>query len=179
MQKRFNYLQHEGAVEEILKHKWIESQKLGRDIGFVTAAHDWIKKYGEAWQKAHNIHNSNTAKEQSLLAERRKYRRFKINMPIKIKAEDLEFDSQAIALNHIGIDFISGVSLVTDSLIEIIIPFKIKEQHTEVDVALRAKVAKSKPHKTSKDQKKQYLIFTEFELDAQQKILNNQSWLFN
>ena len=30
--------------EEILKHKWIESEKIGKDIGFDTALFDWIIK---------------------------------------------------------------------------------------------------------------------------------------
>ena len=31
--------------EEILKHKWIESEKAGRDIGFERALTDWIIKH--------------------------------------------------------------------------------------------------------------------------------------
>ena len=31
--------------EEILKHKWIESEKAGSDIGFEKALLDWIVKY--------------------------------------------------------------------------------------------------------------------------------------
>ena len=32
-------------VEEIEKHKWIESEKAGHDIGEVQAAVDWVSKY--------------------------------------------------------------------------------------------------------------------------------------
>lgn len=35
---------------EILKHKWIESQKANRDVGFEFALLDWIIKYKQAWQ---------------------------------------------------------------------------------------------------------------------------------
>ncbi len=35
---------------EILKHKWIESEKAGRDIGFEKALLDWIVKYRSNWQ---------------------------------------------------------------------------------------------------------------------------------
>jgi hypothetical protein len=31
--------------EEILKHKWIESEKAGTDIGFEKALLDWIVKH--------------------------------------------------------------------------------------------------------------------------------------
>jgi hypothetical protein len=36
--------------EEILKHKWIESEKAGQDIGFERALLDWIVKYRSAWR---------------------------------------------------------------------------------------------------------------------------------
>ena len=35
--------------EEILKHKWIESEKAGHYIGFERALIDWITKYRAAW----------------------------------------------------------------------------------------------------------------------------------
>jgi len=35
--------------EEILRHKWIESEKAGRDIGFERALLDWIVKYRSHW----------------------------------------------------------------------------------------------------------------------------------
>ena len=36
--------------DEILRHKWIESEKIGRDIGFEKALLDWIIKYRGAWR---------------------------------------------------------------------------------------------------------------------------------
>ena len=36
--------------DEILRHKWIESEKLGRDIGFEKALLDWIIKYRSNWR---------------------------------------------------------------------------------------------------------------------------------
>jgi hypothetical protein len=36
--------------EEILCHKWIESEKAGYDIGFERALVDWIFKYRSAWR---------------------------------------------------------------------------------------------------------------------------------
>lgn len=38
--------------EEILKHKWIESEKAGHDIGFERALTDWIIKHRSKWRKA-------------------------------------------------------------------------------------------------------------------------------
>jgi hypothetical protein len=31
--------------EEIMKHKWYESEKCGYDIGFARALIDWVMKY--------------------------------------------------------------------------------------------------------------------------------------
>ena len=36
--------------EEILKHKWIESEKAGKDIGFERALLDWIVKHRSSWR---------------------------------------------------------------------------------------------------------------------------------
>jgi hypothetical protein len=36
--------------EEILKHKWIESEKAGADIGFEKALCDWIMKHRSNWR---------------------------------------------------------------------------------------------------------------------------------
>lgn len=36
--------------EEILRHKWIESEKAGQDIGFEKALLDWIVKYRSTWR---------------------------------------------------------------------------------------------------------------------------------
>ena len=37
--------------EEILKHKWIESEKAGADIGFEKALLDWIMKHRSSWRE--------------------------------------------------------------------------------------------------------------------------------
>lgn len=36
--------------EEILRHKWIESEKAGRDIGFERALLDWIRNHKAGWK---------------------------------------------------------------------------------------------------------------------------------
>lgn len=36
--------------EEILRHKWLESEKKGKDIGFERALLDWIRKHRETWR---------------------------------------------------------------------------------------------------------------------------------
>ena len=36
--------------DEILRHKWIESERAGRDIGFDKALLDWIIRHRAAWR---------------------------------------------------------------------------------------------------------------------------------
>lgn len=37
--------------EEILRHKWFESEKKGHDIGYDRARVDWKIKYRSQWRK--------------------------------------------------------------------------------------------------------------------------------
>ena len=37
--------------EEILRHKWLESEKAGYDVGFERALLDWIVKHRSNWRK--------------------------------------------------------------------------------------------------------------------------------
>ncbi|MEO6848890.1 MAG: DUF4032 domain-containing protein [Chthoniobacterales bacterium] len=36
--------------EEILRHKWFESEKAGHDIGFERALLDWIIRHRSGWR---------------------------------------------------------------------------------------------------------------------------------
>jgi len=46
------YREFQAEREEILKHKWIESEKAGMDIGFERALTDWIIKHRSKWRKS-------------------------------------------------------------------------------------------------------------------------------
>ena len=46
------YREFQAEREEILKHKWIESEKAGYDIGFERALTDWIIRHRSKWRKA-------------------------------------------------------------------------------------------------------------------------------
>ena len=37
--------------DEIMKYKWIESEKAGFDIGFERALLDWIRNHRDTWKK--------------------------------------------------------------------------------------------------------------------------------
>jgi hypothetical protein len=53
------YREFQAEREEILRHKWIESEKAGRDIGFEQALTDWIIKHRSSWRKNRQIAASN------------------------------------------------------------------------------------------------------------------------
>jgi len=38
--------------EEVMRHKWLESEKAGRDIGYDAALIDWVMKHKSKWKKA-------------------------------------------------------------------------------------------------------------------------------
>lgn len=38
--------------EEILRHKWIESEKVGYDIGFDRALVDWVRNHRDKWRES-------------------------------------------------------------------------------------------------------------------------------
>lgn len=38
--------------EEILRHKWIESEKAGHDIGFEKALLDWVMRHRGNWRES-------------------------------------------------------------------------------------------------------------------------------
>lgn len=44
--------------EEILRHKWIESEKAGHDIGFERALTDWIINHRANWRRNRQPHAS-------------------------------------------------------------------------------------------------------------------------
>jgi hypothetical protein len=45
------YRELQAEHEEILKHKWYESEKKGHDIGFELAQVDWRIKHRSRWRK--------------------------------------------------------------------------------------------------------------------------------
>jgi len=53
------YREFQAEREEILRHKWLESEKAGQDIGFEQALTDWIIKHRAAWRKARQASGNN------------------------------------------------------------------------------------------------------------------------
>ena len=47
--------------DEVLRHKWLESEKAGCDIGFERALIDWMVKHRSAWRRERQQHPRNEA----------------------------------------------------------------------------------------------------------------------
>lgn len=43
---------HKAEQREILKHKWLESEKAGRDIGMELAQKSWEEYHAEDWKQS-------------------------------------------------------------------------------------------------------------------------------
>ncbi len=50
-------LRNKKVIEEINRHKWLESEIAGYDIGFEAAAEDWLKNHAAVWIAYHNNKN--------------------------------------------------------------------------------------------------------------------------
>ena len=59
------YREFQAEREEILKHKWIESEKAGYDIGFERALTDWIIKHRSKWRKGRQALHGQTVVQPS------------------------------------------------------------------------------------------------------------------
>lgn len=46
------YREFQAERDEILRHKWIESEKAGYDIGFERALTDWIVYHRSKWRRS-------------------------------------------------------------------------------------------------------------------------------
>lgn len=58
------YREFQAEREEILKHKWYESEKAGRDVGFEYALTDWNLKHRAAWRRYRQALQRSGAGEQ-------------------------------------------------------------------------------------------------------------------
>ena len=52
LEKSSLYQQYLAEREEVLRHKWLESERAGRDIGFERALMDWIFNHRAKWRKS-------------------------------------------------------------------------------------------------------------------------------
>ena len=82
------------ALEEIRKFHQEQRDQGGEPMGFATAAFEWVKKYGE---------ERKMAAQENFFAERRRYRRFQINEPVKLVKERSIFLARTINISLNGL----------------------------------------------------------------------------
>ena len=51
LEKSLLYREFRAEREEILRHKWYESERAGRDIGFETALTSWVVRHRAQWRR--------------------------------------------------------------------------------------------------------------------------------
>ena len=119
MKSNYSFLKDNLAVHEIRKHKWIESEKNGREIGFATAAVDWVKKYGQQWYLFRVSRQEGT----DPFSEKRQFRRFPRKFPLQIKVSNRQIECQTDNINLIGLACTLPVSINTDETADVTILF--------------------------------------------------------
>ncbi len=67
-QKSALYQEFLAERAEILRHKWIESEKAGHDIGFEKALLDWIVKHRAGWRALRQAKPSTSGRPNDLAA---------------------------------------------------------------------------------------------------------------
>ncbi len=99
MKDKYCFLKDPRVLSEIRKHKWIESQKRGKDIGFASASLDWIKKYGKAWKSG----QYKAVGDDAVFAERRKFRRFALVNCVELIKNGAVFAAEAVNISFLGL----------------------------------------------------------------------------
>ena len=99
MKENYPFLKDELTLLEIRKHKWIESEKQGREVGFATAALDWVKRYGQLWIQF----RKQLTEEQNIFSEKRKLRRFNYKFPVELMASNSSFNCHTDNISLIGV----------------------------------------------------------------------------
>ena len=52
LEKLTLYQQYLAEREEVLRYKWLESERLGRDIGLESALMDWVINHRTKWRNS-------------------------------------------------------------------------------------------------------------------------------
>ena len=63
-------LRNRKVIAEINRHKWLESEIAGYDIGFESAAEDWLKKHAVAWVKYQAKNSSKSTTNPSKISHK-------------------------------------------------------------------------------------------------------------
>jgi hypothetical protein len=59
-------LKDKRVIEEINRHRWIESEKAGFDVGFEKASIDWLENFSKAWMDYHMPNRKSPSQTSSI-----------------------------------------------------------------------------------------------------------------
>jgi len=62
-------LRNKKVIEEINRHKWLESEIAGYDIGFEAATEDWLKRHAAVWIAYHD--NKSKPSPKSIVSKKK------------------------------------------------------------------------------------------------------------
>ena len=85
IQKRL--LRNKKVIEEINRHRWIESEKSGQDIGFERASTEWLEKFSKAWMQYHMPKRKTTPTARLKSTSKRKTSSRKISAKTKRRSK--------------------------------------------------------------------------------------------
>ncbi len=175
MTKPYSFLKDELATIEIRKHKWIESEKCGFEIGFATAAIDWIRKYGVAWKQ----YRMGTRAAGNIFSEKRQHRRFNYKLPLQIKVNDNWIAGYTEDISLVGISCTIPDYIPQDTITEVTIRIpKEKLNIPQEKVNFKARVMRiGKPDPQKADHN--YNIFLPFNEDIRDYIRANAEIFVN
>lgn len=74
-------LKNKDVLKEIERHKWLESEKAGHDIGFEKASRDWVNRYSREWMRQHRPQKSLTM--ATILEKARQLNHFQFDLLFK------------------------------------------------------------------------------------------------
>lgn len=171
MDNTYSYLKDNEALEEIRKHKWIESERQGSEMGFATAAVDWIKNYGPQW-KQFSIGVENIA---SIFTERRHFRRFSYQWPLKIKTSNGTIASFTKDINFLGLSCLVPHHITEQTHVDVTLNFQLKESQTTSHLQFRTKVDRI----TKKSSNLCYEIFLPFTEEVKDYLKMRASLISN
>jgi len=80
-------LKDKRVIEEINKHLWIESQKVGYSIGVERATDEWLRLYAAGWMKYHEPRKYNRMMNKK--AKRKVVKRAKVRLVKKRVAKNI------------------------------------------------------------------------------------------
>lgn len=169
MKANYSFLKDELAIMEIRRHKWIESQKRGAEMGFASAAIDWINKYGNDWL----IARLDSKDEDNLFMEKRVYRRVDRRIPLQIRIHQDRYISHTKDINLVGLSCVLSKEQIPQSKAKVMIDFGHKNLRNNKTCIFESKIERVSQVKAV-DNHTYYKVFLPFPEDVRNYLRINK-----